>query len=91
MSSRVSYYEIQCDDSEMVKQKSSGVIVCTGSTSVFGCGFFASITLQHFIPVICTDFARKRGYTVMYGLWDLKWQRAVGSDVRHSFLPATFY
>lgn len=33
LSSRVSYYEIQCDDGEMVKQKSSGVIVCTGSIS----------------------------------------------------------
>ncbi|KAK6103097.1 ATP-NAD kinase family protein [Brugia pahangi] len=33
LSSRVSYYEIQYDDSEMVKQKSSGVIVCTGSGS----------------------------------------------------------
>ncbi|KAM3719606.1 NAD kinase 2 [Dirofilaria immitis] len=31
LSSRVSYYEIQCDDGEIVKQKSSGVIVCTGS------------------------------------------------------------
>lgn len=33
LSSRVSYYEIQCDDGEMVKQKSSGVIVCTGLMS----------------------------------------------------------
>ncbi|VDO52716.1 unnamed protein product, partial [Brugia timori] len=33
LSSRVSYYEIQYDDSEMVKQKSSGVIICTGSGS----------------------------------------------------------
>ncbi|VDK74458.1 unnamed protein product [Litomosoides sigmodontis] len=33
LSSRVSYYEIQCDNGEMVKQKSSGVIVCTGSGS----------------------------------------------------------
>uniref|UniRef100_A0A0R3RX77 NAD kinase 2, mitochondrial n=1 Tax=Elaeophora elaphi TaxID=1147741 RepID=A0A0R3RX77_9BILA len=33
LSSRVSYYEIQCDDGEMVKQKSSGVLVCTGSGS----------------------------------------------------------
>ncbi|OZC11847.1 hypothetical protein X798_01028 [Onchocerca flexuosa] len=33
LSSRVSYYEIQCDDDKMVKQKSSGVIVCTGSGS----------------------------------------------------------
>uniref|UniRef100_A0A8R1TKF0 NAD kinase 2, mitochondrial n=1 Tax=Onchocerca volvulus TaxID=6282 RepID=A0A8R1TKF0_ONCVO len=33
LSSRVSYYEIQCDDGIMVKQKSSGVIVCTGSGS----------------------------------------------------------
>ncbi|KAL3994389.1 ATP-NAD kinase family protein [Acanthocheilonema viteae] len=33
LSSRVSYYEIQCGDGEMVKQKSSGVIVCTGSGS----------------------------------------------------------
>lgn len=34
LSSRVSYYEIQCDNGEMVKQKSSGVIVCTGLMSL---------------------------------------------------------
>ncbi|VDK37131.1 unnamed protein product [Gongylonema pulchrum] len=34
LSSRVSYYEIQCDDGEMVKQKSSGVIVCTETVKV---------------------------------------------------------
>ncbi|EFO27608.1 hypothetical protein LOAG_00877 [Loa loa] len=33
LSSRVSYYEIQCDYGEMVKQKSSGVVICTGSGS----------------------------------------------------------
>ncbi|VDM95297.1 unnamed protein product [Thelazia callipaeda] len=33
LSSRASYYEIQCDDGEIVKQKSSGVILCTGSGS----------------------------------------------------------
>lgn len=31
LSSRVSYYEIQCNGGESVKQKSSGVLICTGS------------------------------------------------------------
>ncbi|ETN81218.1 hypothetical protein NECAME_08698 [Necator americanus] len=30
LSSRVSYYEIQIDNSKMVKQKSSGIAICTG-------------------------------------------------------------
>lgn len=30
LSSRVSYYEIQIDSGVMVKQKSSGIAICTG-------------------------------------------------------------
>ncbi|KIH56462.1 hypothetical protein ANCDUO_13358 [Ancylostoma duodenale] len=33
LSSRVSYYEIQIDDGKMVKQKSSGIAMCTGTGS----------------------------------------------------------
>jgi len=33
LSSRVSYYELQIDDQEKVKQKSSGLTVCTGTGS----------------------------------------------------------
>ncbi|WKX93495.1 hypothetical protein Q1695_011067 [Nippostrongylus brasiliensis] len=33
LSSRVSYYEIQIDDGAMVKQKSSGIAICTGTGS----------------------------------------------------------
>lgn len=33
LSSRVSYYELQIDDSEAMKQKSSGITVCTGTGS----------------------------------------------------------
>ncbi|KAK6734796.1 hypothetical protein RB195_018154 [Necator americanus] len=33
LSSRVSYYEIQIDNSKMVKQKSSGIAICTGTGS----------------------------------------------------------
>lgn len=32
LSSRVSYYELQIDDGEAMKQKSSGITVCTGSS-----------------------------------------------------------
>lgn len=30
---RVSYYEVQMDDGEMMKQKSSGMTICTGTGS----------------------------------------------------------
>ncbi|PAV62473.1 hypothetical protein WR25_08591 isoform B [Diploscapter pachys] len=33
LSSRVSYYEIQIDDEKMLKQKSSGLTICTGTGS----------------------------------------------------------
>jgi len=33
LSSRVSYYELQTDDQERVKQKSSGITICTGTGS----------------------------------------------------------
>ncbi|XGW09122.1 hypothetical protein V3C99_011436 [Haemonchus contortus] len=33
LSSRVSYYEIQIDNGKMVKQKSSGIAICTGTGS----------------------------------------------------------
>lgn len=49
LSSRVSYYEIQCDGAESVKQKSSGIVVCTGS--IFsGTLYSVKVCLRKLLP-----------------------------------------
>ncbi|EJW80533.1 hypothetical protein WUBG_08558 [Wuchereria bancrofti] len=64
LSSRVSYYEIQYDDSEMVKQKSSGVIVCTGSGSTSWYFNINKVT-DHCVSSILDIASKEIGYATL--------------------------